>query len=53
MGAELGATTSVFPSDKRTKFYLSAVGRPSDWIELKADKGAKYSEVINIDLAAD
>ena len=52
MGAELGATTSVFPSDKRTQFYLSAVGRPSDWIELKADKGAKYSEVINIDLAA-
>ena len=52
MGAELGATTSIFPSDKRTQFYLSAVGRPSDWIELKADKGAKYSEVINIDLAA-
>jgi aconitate hydratase len=52
MGAELGATTSVFPSDKRTRFYLSAVGRPSDWTELKADKGAKYSEVIDIDLAA-
>jgi aconitate hydratase len=52
MGAELGATTSIFPSDNRTRFYLSAVGRPSDWTELKADKGAKYSEVINIDLAA-
>jgi aconitate hydratase len=51
MGAELGATTSIFPSDKRTRFYLSAVGRPSDWIELKADKGAKYSGVIDIDLA--
>jgi aconitate hydratase len=51
MGAELGATTSVFPSDKRTQFYLSAVNRPSDWIELTADKGAKYSEVIVLDLA--
>jgi aconitate hydratase len=52
MGAELGATTSIFPSDKRTLFYLTAVGRPSDWVELKADEGAKYSEVINIDLNA-
>lgn len=51
MGAELGATTSVFPSDKRTKFYLSAVGRGSDWIELKADRGAKYSETIDVDLS--
>jgi aconitate hydratase len=50
MGAELGATTSVFPSDKRTRFYLSAVGRADDWAELSADKGAEYSEVINIDL---
>ena len=50
MGAELGATTSIFPSDKRTRFYLSAVGRDSEWAELAADKGAKYSEVINIDL---
>jgi aconitate hydratase len=52
MGAELGATTSVFPSDKRTKFYLTAVGRASEWTELKADRGAKYSEIIDIDLAA-
>jgi len=51
MGAELGATTSVFPSDNRTKFYLSAVDRASEWIELKADKGAKYSEVIDFDLS--
>lgn len=51
MGAELGATTSIFPSDKQTKFYLSAIGRESDWTELKADKGAKYAEVINIDLS--
>ena len=51
MGAELGATTSIFPSDNRTKFYLSAVDRASDWVELKADKGAKYSEVIDLDLS--
>ncbi|MDA8082753.1 MAG: aconitate hydratase [Nitrospiraceae bacterium] len=50
MGAELGATTSVFPSDKRTKFYLDAVGRPDAWVELSADKGAKYAEVIAVDL---
>jgi aconitate hydratase len=52
MGAELGATTSIFPSDKNTQFYLSAVGRASDWIDLKADEGAKYAEVINVDLSA-
>ncbi len=50
MGAELGATTSVFPSDERTKFYLSAVGRESDWTEISADKDAEYSETIDIDL---
>ncbi len=50
MGAELGATTSVFPSDERTKFYLSAVGRESDWTEISADKDAEYSEKIDIDL---
>jgi aconitate hydratase len=51
MGAELGATTSVFPSDKRTKAYLEAVGRPEAWMELSADKGAKYAEVIAVDLS--
>lgn len=51
MGAELGATTSIFPSDRRTKFYLEAVGRPEAWVELEADKGAKYSEVITVDLS--
>jgi len=50
MGAELGATTSIFPSDERTKFYLTAVGRKKDWIELKADRNAEYSEIINLDL---
>jgi aconitate hydratase len=50
MGAELGATTSVFPSDEKTLQYLKAQGRESDWIELKADVDAEYAEVINIDL---
>lgn len=52
MGAELGATTSIFPSDERTKFYLTAVGRKKDWIELKADKNAEYSEIIDIILGS-
>jgi len=52
MGAELGATTSIFPSDGRTKFYLKAVGRETDWIDLKADDDAEYAEVIDIDLSA-
>jgi len=52
MGAELGATTSIFPSDGRTKFYLKAVGRETDWVEIKADDDAEYSEIINVDLSA-
>jgi aconitate hydratase len=52
MGAELGATTSIFPSDKRTEYFLKAQGRETDWIELHADKGAEYSEVIKIDLSS-
>ena len=51
MGAELGATTSIFPSDKRTKAYLAAVGRESEWVEIIADKGARYDETIEIDLS--
>lgn len=51
MGAELGATTSVFPSDEMTKSYLSAAGRSSDWTELKADDDAAYAEVIDLDLS--
>lgn len=50
MGAELGATTSIFPSDKKTKTYLAAVGREADWAELSADKGAGYDGVIQVDL---
>ncbi|MBI5902939.1 MAG: aconitate hydratase [Deltaproteobacteria bacterium] len=51
MGAELGATTSVFPSDEVTKEFLAAQGRESDWVELTADPDAKYDEVIEINLA--
>lgn len=52
MGAELGATTSVFPSDERTKEFLTAQGREKDFVPLCADEGAKYDEVIEIDLSA-
>ncbi len=51
MGAELGATTSIFPSDERTRHYLKAQGREQDWTELKADPDAEYSEMIEIDLS--
>lgn len=51
MGAELGATTSIFPSDEITKAFLSAQGRESDYTELCADKDAVYSENIVIDLS--
>ena len=50
MGAELGATTSIFPSDERTRHYLQAQGRKSDWIELHADRGAEYADVVELDL---
>ncbi|MEC4676521.1 MAG: aconitate hydratase [Nitrospirota bacterium] len=52
MGAELGATTSIFPSDERTKLYLSAIGRASDWNELSADEDAVYAETIELDLGS-
>ena len=51
MGAETGATTSVFPSDERTKEYFSAENREKDYIPLEADKDAEYDEVIEIDLS--
>ncbi|WP_248883709.1 aconitate hydratase [Acidithiobacillus acidisediminis] len=50
MGAELGATTSVFPSDAVTRAYLAAQGRESDWSEWAADADATYDEVLEIDL---
>ena len=51
MGAELGATTSIFPSDEITRAYLKAQGREEDWIELLPDPDAEYDEVIEIDLS--
>lgn len=51
MGAELGATTSVFPSDETTRKFLKAQGREEDYIELKADDDAVYDEVIEINLS--
>ncbi|WP_061313720.1 aconitate hydratase [Clostridium botulinum] len=50
MGAELGATTSIFPSDERTLEFFKAQNREHDWIELKADEDAIYDEEIVINL---
>lgn len=51
MGAELGATTSIFPSDENTKTFLKAMGREEDWEELVADADAAYAETIEINLS--
>jgi aconitate hydratase len=51
MGAELGATTSLFPSDERTRQYLAAQGRERHFVPLAADPGATYDEEIEIDLS--
>ena len=51
MGAELGVTTSVFPSDKVTRQFLAAQGRAKDFTEIVADRGAKYDDVFTVDLA--
>jgi aconitate hydratase len=51
MGAELGVTTSVFPSDERTKEFLTAQGRANDFTELISDEDASYDKIIEIDLA--
>jgi len=50
MGAELGATTSIFPSDEMTRTFLKAQRREKDWIRLDADPDARYDEVVEIDL---
>ncbi len=52
MGAELGATSSLFPSDERTREYLEAQGRGHAWRELSADEGALYDEDLTLDLGA-
>ena len=52
MGTELGATTSIFPSDEITRQFLEAQGRGDCWKELKSDEDAVYDEVISLDLSA-
>ncbi len=51
MGTELGATTSIFPSDEITKQFLEAEGRGEDYVELKSDEDAVYDKVIDINLS--
>jgi aconitate hydratase len=51
MGAELGATTSIFPSDERTQAYLEAQDRVEAWKPLAADEDAEYASVIELDLS--
>ncbi len=51
MGAELGATTSIFPSDERTLEFFKAQGREEDFIEFKPDADAVYDEVVTINLS--
>lgn len=51
MGAELGATTSIFPSDEVTRSFLAAQSRSQDWIPLSSDPDAEYAETYTIDLS--
>lgn len=51
MGTELGATTSIFPSDEITHAFLKAQGREDDYVELKSDEDAVYDEIIEINLS--
>ncbi|MFL5020857.1 MAG: aconitase family protein, partial [Microvirga sp.] len=51
MGAELGATTTVFPSDEATRRFLRDEGREADWVEIRADEGATYDVHEEIDLS--
>jgi len=52
MGAELGATTSIFPSDKRTEDFLQRQGRKGDYLEIRADENAFYDAVLEVDLGS-
>jgi len=52
MGAELGATTSIFPADERTRQWLRAQGREEDFEELSVDPDAEYDELVELDLSA-
>ena len=51
MGAELGATASVFPSDENTLAFLEAQGRGADWLPLAPDADAEYDEILEINLS--
>ncbi|MDD7463021.1 MAG: aconitate hydratase [Anaerococcus sp.] len=51
MGAELGATTSIFPTDENTLAYLKSQGREEDYVQISADPGASYDEGLEIDLS--
>ena len=51
MGAELGLTTSVFPSDEVTRAYLARLGREATWRPLLADPGARYDDTMELDLS--
>lgn len=52
MGAEMGVTTSIFPSDRTTLAFLRAQERAGDWVELAADPGCGYDRTLELDLAA-
>jgi len=52
MGAELGATTSIFPSDENTYEYLKAQGREKDYVKLSADDDAVYDEILKVDMSS-
>ena len=52
MGTELGATTSIFPSDEITRAFLKAQGREEDYVPLQSDDDAVYDRIIDIDLSA-
>ena len=50
MGAEMGVTTSIFPSDEVTRAFFRAQQREQDWVEVKAEKGAVYDHIFDVDL---
>ena len=52
MGTELGATTSIFPSDETTRAFLKAQGREEDYVPLNSDPDAQYDRIIDIDLSS-
>jgi len=51
MGAEMGVTTSIFPSDEETRAFLKAQGREEDWTPLDADPDAEYDKVVELNLS--